>query len=1484
MDPYVTPSIKLQPPTWDSNKRDGWTTFATDFESFVEYTGGETLVDLLRGPVTHDALIPTGLGLHALPTVQAHPVAASPAQAEAAPPADDPERDENLPDQPRELNSLADLTAKELALDRRLYHVLKLSIKGPGHDLILHVPQKSFTLAFGILQKEFGAATCLRKTELINSLFKLSYDGQIPQFKQKSLALLRDIAQANVTLSDVITTCLLRSFDGEDFQGFKLLTAKRVDDGEDINHYDFIQSICNSAELALTNKSASQALKVNSQQPRCTRCGGKTHVKSKCYAKKHVDGHQLTDRAPAKPPQRKPRNDKNDKNDTKESTKLSDLLREIPTGSDGQVTLDQVKSAVAKAKCLTVRQDTTPRICVLDSGSGEHLAAEVEVDDPHHKCAISGFDGVASSTSEGSGTLSLLVETQDSTPLPITLQPVHRINNLPEDILSLARLIEDGYEMHAHSIEEVYLKTPDGSKIPIRVDQGILFLDQLQTQTSDYVRSKQRRLSWKQLHSKLGHISKQALIDTVHNTYGLTADTINFVDFFCPTCALAKSSRKRISRSRDPDTLATRPFERIYTDVKTLKMDSPSKGNIIYYVIFNDEFSDFIAIFPLTKKTDVYDRLRTLSNQLDLNKLDYPVSIVSDGDGIYGQPFTTLCEELNLHHDPIAPYTPEHNKAERAIQAIDSRARALLIDAPWLDFYEFYYLASEHSAYLHNRTVGTRGKTPYELVKGQQPPIDHLIPFGCRGYLHADKRSGKRGNKLPPGQRSERVTMVGFRGLFSNQWRVMDHTGRITPSIHVDWDEDNHGIEQSLSGDHLEAILNECGFDTPGWLTDELNAEESAEDPKPPASPSGGNSNGPVGNKIPLDQLPRDMTLPEAFVQIPALPNPETGGLSVEKEGLNLRESVQANHEHSDNDLPDSDENPNQIRTRDYVLAPRGTIPEIDTRNIIDAPRRHSAHVNALGYGRALHVTKEISAHDALTGPDRVLFKEAIDKETQALLEHTVCPIDENHPEWITAVEHAVPSRYVLTKKRDGRCKARWVVQGFHEPRELDDISNHSHVATCEALRMLAFRSDRKRRVLASLDVKTAFLQSNKYKPEEPPRWIKVLDIVTGKWKYYRLLGPMYGQRSAPIRWEHTLAPKLVSVGFQQGLNDPSVFYRAEDDLTVIVYVDDLLIDGDASSVDDFIAELRKTFQCNEPVYLTEQQPIDFIGIIISLDSTSIHLSMADYHLKLLARMGMENCNPIGSPISSPIQADSSPLDEEAASKYREGVGSIGWLSSTVRPDLAFVFSRLGQHLAAPTKDAFRALKHVMRYIKGTIDYSLSAPLNDKSSNQFSFYTDSDHAADSDAQERRKSQTGIIALMNGTPIKWKSTKQAGTTLSSTEAEIYAASTAVQEFIHLGYVASELGFSDFPSPFTLFIDNAAAEIFMNNTAPITRMKHIDVRAHWVKEMRDQQRVTPCHIASADNLADLFTKIHPKTVFARLAGLIMTRVSAPVKEAC
>ena len=116
----------------------------------------------------------------------------------------------------------------------------------------------------------------------------------------------------------------------------------------------------------------------------------------------------------------------------------------------------------------------------------------------------------------------------------------------------------------------------------------------------------------------------------------------------------------------------------------------------------------------------------------------------------------------------------------------------------------------------------------------------------------------------------------------------------------------------------------------------------------------------------------------------------------------------------------------------------------------------------------------------------------------------------------------------LLEAKKDGRRKARLILQGFREPTEWDLDSNVSPVCCPSVIRSLLFMSGRAGDVISSIDVSVAFLQSELYGPDEQPRYVSYKPYSGGLEYLFRLLGPVYGQRSAGRAWFKTVTSWLV--------------------------------------------------------------------------------------------------------------------------------------------------------------------------------------------------------------------------------------------------------------------------------------------------------------------------------------------------------------------
>jgi hypothetical protein len=166
----------------------------------------------------------------------------------------------------------------------------------------------------------------------------------------------------------------------------------------------------------------------------------------------------------------------------------------------------------------------------------------------------------------------------------------------------------------------------------------------------------------------------------------------------------------------------------------------------------------------------------------------------------------------------------------------------------------------------------------------------------------------------------------------------------------------------------------------------------------------------------------------------------------------------------------------------------------------------------------------------------------------------------------------------------------------------------------------------------------------------------------------------------------------------------------------------------------------------------------------------------------------------------------------------------------------------------------WKAVKHLFRYLKGTLDYKLTYSANTSSPELFVTYSDADHAGNVD---NGRSTSGYLVKMGGGAISWSSRLQSIVALSTTEAEYVAATAAGQEIIWLRNLLTELGYK-FDSPSTLHIDSQSALAVAKNPEHHGRMKHLDLRFYWLRNEVEKGRINLVHLRTDSMPADILTK--------------------------
>ena len=168
-------------------------------------------------------------------------------------------------------------------------------------------------------------------------------------------------------------------------------------------------------------------------------------------------------------------------------------------------------------------------------------------------------------------------------------------------------------------------------------------------------------------------------------------------------------------------------------------------------------------------------------------------------------------------------------------------------------------------------------------------------------------------------------------------------------------------------------------------------------------------------------------------------------------------------------------------------------------------------------------------------------------------------------------------------------------------------------------------------------------------------------------------------------------------------------------------------------------------------------------------------------------------------------------------------------MSTATRPDIAAAVEVLPQYVSRPSKDHWIGMKHILRYLKGTLKYGLKFSALEEEPELIG-YSDADWAADVDT---RRSTSGYVFQIGSGTVSWSSRKQATVAKSSTEAEYAALSSATLEAVWLRRLMEDLGRQK-DAPPTVYEDNQGAIELAKNAKYHNRTKHIDICHHFVRE--------------------------------------------------
>jgi len=391
------------------------------------------------------------------------------------------------------------------------------------------------------------------------------------------------------------------------------------------------------------------------------------------------------------------------------------------------------------------------------------------------------------------------------------------------------------------------------------------------------------------------------------------------------------------------------------------------------------------------------------------------------------------------------------------------------------------------------------------------------------------------------------------------------------------------------------------------------------------------------------------------------------------------------------------------------------------------------------------------------------------------------------------------------------------------------------------------------------MDVVTAYVQDDlldEIYMEQP----EAFEVQGQEEKVCLLKRPLYSLKQVGRCWYEKLDTFLKSMNMANNDVNPCVYVSTNKSskVIVIVYVDDLLL------ASQNLQELRKLKEAlNKNFQMKDLGPAkDILGINIQRDTPTgkIRLTQRRYITNLLQKFGMENCKPISTPLDS-NQRLTKKMDSNAEEKgistkhkpYRELIGSLIYLANATRPDLAFVAGALSRFCTDPEEAHWKLTKRVLRYLQHTIDYGITYA---KDHRKMRAYADSDWASDVDD---RKSCSGNVIMLAGGPISWESKKQKSVALSTMEAEYMSLSEVCKEIVYLRRLLEHMKFTTCVTGATeVCCDNQSAIELNKNHVFHGRSKHIDIRYHFSREIKDRGEISVTYLPSEEMIADLLTK--------------------------
>eukprot|EP00253_Pinus_taeda_P029512 PITA_29512 len=179
---------------------------------------------------------------------------------------------------------------------------------------------------------------------------------------------------------------------------------------------------------------------------------------------------------------------------------------------------------------------------------------------------------------------------------------------------------------------------------------------------------------------------------------------------------------------------------------------------------------------------------------------------------------------------------------------------------------------------------------------------------------------------------------------------------------------------------------------------------------------------------------------------------------------------------------------------------------------------------------------------------------------------------------------------------------------------------------------------------------------------------------------------------------------KSHKMGFVKSDADPNLYYLIVENepLILVLYVDDLFPTGSSKLIKDWKENLATEFDLKDLGRMSY-----FLGLEVWQQIDGFFLGQGRYAGKILKNFRMQDCRPMATlMITNWKKIDAFEDKEVDPTLYKQLIGSLMYLVNT-RLDICYAINILSQFMVEPKRAHCAEAKHVLRYIRGTVEHGL---------------------------------------------------------------------------------------------------------------------------------------------------------------------------------